>query len=464
MPDVNDSVVASAVAQIQGAQQRNNANPSTGASTNAADVLANISRMSPTIPLTQGPVGPSNPGYLAKQQAQFAPTEDRTFRTSSENKRVTMSNLAGDIGNMVNTARKNSEAQKARTLSVDIERIYQSQEGIMQAKEILENPSSSPQDKQKAQSQLQQDQQIINDLLADPKKRKEIEKAFDVKLVGEDKNAGTWQRKAGDIAAKNYAKTQKSDSYYDQLEKQLPQIMKQSQMSQQAQQQMLQSMKAMAPYFKAMQEAKTQQDKMELTRQNKELDVLVKDADRLSREKIATDKLDVEKDKNKISAYKAAKYGELADAKVAELKNKVGVDGLKKEIAGLDGLKKAYESKIHAADSTIAKYATVSPSDLAKVPDAEAAYKEALASKRLYAEKLGHLIPYYESATKAVRDSISKGAEQNGTSQSTSSNGSSTGTSGQPSTSSGNTTVTPKEPTPDDIIKDDFGNEDEEDN
>lgn len=125
-------------------------------------------------------------------------TDQREFQTRSGNRRVALNNLMGNIANTVKAANDFHEQKKIRGFAVDFERAMTALQGLQQAQSLPDGP-----EKQQA---MKHNQDILNDIFSDPKKVKAFEKALDIKLIGEDKNAKTPERQGLNSALEKFMK------------------------------------------------------------------------------------------------------------------------------------------------------------------------------------------------------------------------------------------------------------------
>lgn len=162
----------------------------------AADPLAggNI----PT--LTTNRVPPTYTPFIP--QMGGASTDEREFQTKSGNRRIAANNMFSNIGGLIGTAIKNDQAKKARNVQMDVEKLFTAYQGLEQAKQDPNSPESK--------EIIQKNTQIINDMLSDPKKRKALEKAFNISFVGNDKNANSPERQGFNKAMQEWEKEGKT--------------------------------------------------------------------------------------------------------------------------------------------------------------------------------------------------------------------------------------------------------------
>lgn len=116
-----------------------------------------------------------------------------------------ISNIIIGASNLVGKYQNKVEADKQRALAVDLERTFQSVQGIQEAEQVIKNPNATPAQKQAAQEAINKNQGIIDALLNDPKKRKDIGKALDINFVDPTKN-NTMEHGALKAASSSFAK------------------------------------------------------------------------------------------------------------------------------------------------------------------------------------------------------------------------------------------------------------------
>ena len=159
-------------------------NDVTGNSVNPADLMRILTNGNPSLPLDQmiqqTTAIPGAEIPMPKRQYPDIKTASGEFMTRSGNRRNAFNNLMSNVGNVIQTARQNSEAQQQRTLAVDLERLLIA--------------AQNPQDPH--------NQQVMNDILSDKKKRKAIEKALDISFLGNEDKRDPISKGALDMALK----------------------------------------------------------------------------------------------------------------------------------------------------------------------------------------------------------------------------------------------------------------------
>ena len=144
---------------------------------------------------TQGQASAKLPSGLNYNvvQPNFAPAQGHT---DARNKGI--ASVVVGSANIVGQIAKKRQEEKQRILAVDIERIMGAQDAISQAQATLK---SDPNNKD-AQALIDKNRQIINDTASDPKKQKQLEKAFDLSL---DPSKHTPENDALKMAKKSFA-------------------------------------------------------------------------------------------------------------------------------------------------------------------------------------------------------------------------------------------------------------------
>lgn len=140
----------------------------------------------PTSMTTFGPAPIVQPPPIPKfQPPQIQmPTPGGSYSSVGERKRANKTALFNGIANMVKSGGDYIQAKKTRDLSMNIQRLMGAQEGIQQAKQALQANPNDPE----AKKALEQNASIINDITSDPKKVKQLQKAFNIDLFGDGKN------------------------------------------------------------------------------------------------------------------------------------------------------------------------------------------------------------------------------------------------------------------------------------
>lgn len=110
------------------------------------------------------------------------------FSTVSGRKRADRQALISNTVNLVKAASNFQQDKKDRALSMDIQTLMEASQGRNEAMQILQDPNSTPQQKQEAQNALKINTSKINSITSDNKKVKLLQKAFNVDLFGGGKN------------------------------------------------------------------------------------------------------------------------------------------------------------------------------------------------------------------------------------------------------------------------------------
>lgn len=110
--------------------------------------------------------------------------DQREFSSGTANNRVAMQNMFSNVGALVKQYGEQREAKQERNLQMDMQRLFEAQEGMQQAQA---SGDAKMADHNKA---------IIDSIMGDPKKAKAIEKAFNINLLGDDKGKDSVERKA----------------------------------------------------------------------------------------------------------------------------------------------------------------------------------------------------------------------------------------------------------------------------
>lgn len=150
---------------------------------------ADVTKMTPQLqgPATMfGPrpiVAPPPPIRFQPPQIQHAQAGNE-FSTVSGNKRATKQALFHGVASFIKAGGDYIQQKKQRALSMDIGQLMDASQGIQEAQAALQ---ANPNDAQ-AREALQRNQSIINTITSDPKKVKQLQKAFNIDLFGNGKN------------------------------------------------------------------------------------------------------------------------------------------------------------------------------------------------------------------------------------------------------------------------------------
>lgn len=146
---------------------------------------------------TSGVSSPTLPGAF-KFNPQSMPQQAAQGHADAVHKGVAKT-VAG-VTNLVGGFVQSKKEEKTRVLAADIEKVMGAQDGISKAQEILKNDPSN----KEASEAVKKNTQIINDLAAEPKRLKQLEKAFSIDHVNPENN----QHLEGDalkMATKSFA-------------------------------------------------------------------------------------------------------------------------------------------------------------------------------------------------------------------------------------------------------------------
>jgi hypothetical protein len=117
-------------------------------------------------------------------------------------------NLSKGVSNLIGSVDAAVAQKKTQRLAVNIERLMGAVNSTDQAKQALQNDPNNP----AAQEQLKKAQAIQDEILSDPKVRKDIAKAYNINFTDPSKNN----------TPEHAALKQATDSYSQQFQKQLP--------------------------------------------------------------------------------------------------------------------------------------------------------------------------------------------------------------------------------------------------
>jgi hypothetical protein len=129
---------------------------------------------------------PPIPRFQAPQP-QFAKAGNE-FQTVSGRKRADRQTVISGAASLIKSGTDYIQAKKQRALSMDIQTLMEASQGRTEAQQVLQAPDSSPEQIQEAQKALETNTNRINDITKDPKKSKQLQKAFNVDLFGGGKN------------------------------------------------------------------------------------------------------------------------------------------------------------------------------------------------------------------------------------------------------------------------------------
>ena len=129
---------------------------------------------------------PTPPELAISSQPRFQPQPlDRREVVGHHNAKIQgISNTIIGATNLIGTIEQKNKDEKNRRLAVDIEHIYGAVDGMQEAQAALaQDPNNAT-----AKATLQKNQQLIDSILSDPKKRKQVAAAFDINFTDPSKN------------------------------------------------------------------------------------------------------------------------------------------------------------------------------------------------------------------------------------------------------------------------------------
>lgn len=186
-----------------------------------------------------GAINPPNTNH----QWPIIPNDNRPTYSHSGSVKEGIANTIRGVANVVGAYETKHKNDQNKALSIDIQRIMEAHQGIESAKQALQQ---NPQDED-AKKVLQKNTDIINALLNDPKKRKQIGKAFDISFVDPSQN-----NKPEHAALQTAIK-----SYSEQLQEKLPAQMGANQVAQQKLGQLTELQKNISDQIRAVNSDKT---------------------------------------------------------------------------------------------------------------------------------------------------------------------------------------------------------------
>lgn len=120
-------------------------------------------------------ITPRPPTQMQTPDKAFAIPQG-SFQTVGERKRADRQALFGGIASFVKSGVQAVQDKKTRALTMDIERLMSAMDGLKEAQASGNKEA------------MMKNAQIINDITSDPKKAKQISKAFNIDLMGGGKN------------------------------------------------------------------------------------------------------------------------------------------------------------------------------------------------------------------------------------------------------------------------------------
>lgn len=169
------------------------------------------------------------------------PIDQRPTYSRSGANRQGVANMIRGAANVVGAYIANKKNNEQKLLAVDIERVLEANQGIQQAKQLQQQNPNDNNIKAQTDAVIKKNTDIINSLLADPKKRKQIGKAFDINFIDPTQNNKP-EHAALKQAAQNYAQ---------QLQSKLPTTMAPNQVAQQRLGQLSEMQKTISDQIKA---------------------------------------------------------------------------------------------------------------------------------------------------------------------------------------------------------------------
>ena len=165
------------------------------------EIAATIKAASTPVPVSgTGAINPPNTNH----QWSIIPNDERPTYSHSGSVKQGIANTIRSVANVVGAYETKHKNDQNKALSIDIQRLLEANQGIEIAKQNPNDPAS--------QQAVKKNTDIMNALLSDPKKRKQIGKAFDISFVDPSQNNKP-EHAALQTAIKSYA---------EQFEEKLP--------------------------------------------------------------------------------------------------------------------------------------------------------------------------------------------------------------------------------------------------
>lgn len=208
-------------------------------STNAreADIIQLIKMLGEAGSSMSGSAGPmttmqptmGQPSMPPQYQMPTAQVAQGPFGSVGERSRADAQANINNLANLTKSLTDFMHQKKVREYSTTIEKVMGAQSGMTEAQSMLEQAQqavkANPQDTaaiaqmQRAQDALGQNREILSTLGSDPKVVKILEKAFSVKLIGDDKKQATPEYQALQMAIRNKDQAAKKEAGLKMMEK-----------------------------------------------------------------------------------------------------------------------------------------------------------------------------------------------------------------------------------------------------
>jgi hypothetical protein len=248
-------------------------------------------------PISGGTVPTSN-GNLMNALPSFGPQPliDKQTTGARSTRDQGIANTIIGAANVVGKYGQQAQAAKQRTLAVDLERVLQANAGLDQANQVL---AQSPKDPA-ALAAKKQNENILNGILSDPKRQKQIAKALDINFADPSQNKGM----------EHGAMQQATASYAEQLQAKMPtqlapnpQAVQQYEMNVKEQNAIANTIKDFTPLAVAQTKADQDERKVEQDNAQKDKDAKTKSDEELQKAKIEADDKRYNADNQLKSAY-----------------------------------------------------------------------------------------------------------------------------------------------------------------
>ena len=182
------------------------ADPSTNNGTGIEDIMSSAAGLTAQmVPerqggslLSFGPQAPSIPPLPTYKAPPIQPAKaGNEFSTESARRSAEMNGIINNVASAIGAGANFIQQKKMRALSMDIERLMSAMSGLQEAKDSGN------------QEGVEKNTAIINDITSDPKKVKQLQKAFNIDLLGGGKNKA--ENQALFLAHKNYTQSKGTD-------------------------------------------------------------------------------------------------------------------------------------------------------------------------------------------------------------------------------------------------------------